>query len=419
MNLINNKRVIIVLFTLSLGVTNLKSQTDFIWGKQIGSDRDEYSFNHVNDNKGNIYITGKTNGAIDGENFGKNDGFISKSDSLGNTIWKRQFGSVGDEDVLWSAIDNTGCIYITGSTTGVLNIKNNGKEDVFIVKYNPVGEKEWSRQFGTDSTDIARGIFADNNGNIYLTGMTSGKLGKTTYGKSDCFIIKIDRNGNLLFISQFGTSGEDCGYAITGSTNSDIFVCGTTWGDIGGMNSGFIDAFTGQFTEKGTLIKYNQFGTEGFDIPMILCVDEEKYIYVGGSTSGNMGCQQIGEGDCFLLKMNYEGDLLWKNQFGTKKHDGIRGIVFYPNKSGNILVSGLLNLPPAQAFLRMYDKKGALHWEQKFVARGQNGDTSGKFVTVDNDGNVYYMGLTGANMFGPLIGEHDVFLVKLTPTGNH
>jgi hypothetical protein len=408
-----NKRVIISILALMMLTCYSKSQDSFIWGKQFGSEKDEYVMNHLIDSSGNIYVAGKTTGTMDSWNSGMNDGFLTRIDSAGNTLWTRQFGSEGDEDVQWSAIDETGCVYITGSTTGSLADKQFGREDIFVVKYNPEGEIIWKRQFGTDSTDVAKGIFADNNGYIYLTGVTGGKLGKNTFGKTDGFIMKLGSNGDLVFIAQFGTSGDDCSYAITGNPGSDIYVCGTTWGDLSGKNKGFFDGFTGQFTSDGELIKYNQVGTEGFDIAMIIRVDNEKNIYVGGSTSGNFSCQQIGEGDGFFMKLNEKGDILWNSQFGTKNHDGVRGIDFFSGTSDNVVISGILNLPPAEGFIRMYEKDGTLLWERKFTAVGKILGTSGKDVSIDKKGKIYHIGLTGANMFGPLKGENDAYLVKL------
>ena len=413
MKLLKNKRTIVIILALTIIVTSLKSQTSFIWGKQIGSDKEEYALNHVIDNNGNIYVSGKTRGMMAAKNLGQNDGFITKIDSSGSTLWTRQFGSEGDEDVQWSAIDNKGFVYITGSTTGVLNNKNFGKEDIFVVKYDMDGNLEWTKQFGTDSTDISKGICTDNSGNIYITGYTTGKLGKLSYGKSDCFIMKLDNMGNQLFTFQFGTPADDNSYSITTGPDSGIFICGTTWGDLAGKNKGFTDGFTGQFTDKGNLIRYNQFGTDGFDIALIIKADNEKNIYIGGTTTGNLGSQQIGDGDCFLMKATEKGEILWKNQFGTKNHDSVRGLTFNPKVSDDIIISGLINLPPGEAFIRMYKKDGGLLWEQKFAGLGQGTGTSGKDVTIDEKGNIYHMGLTGANLFGSSSGGPDVYIVKL------
>jgi hypothetical protein len=174
-----------------------------------------------------------------------------------------------------------------------------------------------------------------------------------------------------------------------------------------------MDGFIGQFTENGSLVKYTQFGSEGFDIPTSIIPDNEKHIYVGGTTSGNFASQQKGEGDCFLLKFNLNGDLLWKDQFGTNKHDGVKGLAFNSLISENILVSGILNLPPAHAFIRMYKKDGSLLWEKSMIEEGDNRDASGKDISIDNEGFIYHLGLTSSGLFGNLIGVCDFYLVKL------
>jgi hypothetical protein len=332
---------------------------------------------------------------------------------LGDIKWSKQFGTSGDEDIQWSAIDKSGCVYITGSTTGVLPDKNFGKEDVFVAKYNSDGQMQWVKQFGTDSSDTGKGIYTDNNGYAYITGITTGKFGKSSYGKSDGFLMKLDNNGNQLFIVQFGTAVDDYSNAITGDNNSLIYLCGSTWGDLCSKNKGMMDAFTGQFTIEGNLIKFNQFGSEGFEIVMDLKVDKEKCIYVGGSTSGNFGCQQIGEGDCFLSKISDKGDVLWTNQFGTKKHDGIRSITLNDKISGKILISGLLNLPPAEAFIRMYNNDGSLLWEKNIIDDHKNCNASGKDASIDDKGNICQMGLTGSNLFGALASGLYVVKFKL------
>ncbi|MFN8258401.1 MAG: SBBP repeat-containing protein [Bacteroidales bacterium] len=405
------KKAIFTGAVISLFAITANSQTNLVWGKQFGTDKNEYVMNHVVDQHGNIYISGTTSGKMNGTNYGQNDGFISKIDSSGNLLWSKQFGTAEDEDIQWSAIDNKGCIYITGYTNGDLNGKSAGKEDILVAKYNSDGKMLWSKQLGTDSTDMGKGIFADNKGNVYITGLTLGKLGKSSFGKSDGFIIKLDGNGKLLFTNQFGTPGDDCSNAITGDNKSTIYTCGTTWGDLGSKSKGFIDVFITRITENGNLIKYDQFGSEGFDIAMAIKTDKENNIYVGGTTSGNFANQQLGEGDCFLVKMNDKGEIIWNKQFGTDKHDGIRAININAKVSDNILVSGLLSLPPAQAFIRSYNKTGELIWEKNF--NDKNADSSGKDVSIDNNGIIYHSGLTQGSLFGKPVGEGDFYIVKL------
>lgn len=404
---------ILPLLSLAVIFTNpAKSQVENVWAVQNGSAGEEYALNHVVDKHGNACISGKTTGAFEGKNQGLNDGFIIKTDNSGKTLWSRQFGSEGDENILWSAIDKSGNVYITGSTTGSLSGKNFGKEDIFLVKYNREGNLTWKKQMGTDSTDIARGICIDAKGSVYLAGVTLGKLGEKSLGKGDCIIIKLDSEGNIIKTHQFGTSVDDQLHSVTASPEGSIFVCGTTWGAIAGSNKGMIDGIAGNFTSNLELISAWQFGSEGFDIPLILHTDKDK-LYVAGSTSGNFASKQIGEGDCFLLKMNEKGEIEWNQQFGTDHHDGVRGLDIDTRKEGNILVSGILNLPPERAFVRMYTKDGGMIWEKLFEADTIKGGASGKDVNFDTKGNFTHLGLTGFNLFGPIIGGHDFYLVRM------
>ena len=402
--------VILVMLTISF---NSQSQTSVIWARQLGTDKEEYVHNHLVDKDGNIYISGNTLGIMNNQNYGKTDGFITKIDSLGNTNWSRQFGSAEDEDIQWSAIDSKGNIYITGFTKGVLNTKNYGKEDIFVIKYSPDGRKDWTKQIGSDSTDQAFNIFIDKKDFIYITGSTSGKLGESIFGSQDAFIMKLDDKGNIIFTHQFGTNDRDGCSSITGDYSGNIYVCGSTFSNLGGVNKGFMDGFIGKFTNSGVLIKITQFGSEGFDMATTILVDNDKSIYVGGTTSGDFSSQQSGEGDCFLSKFSPEGDILWSNQFGTPKHDGVKGLAFNPKSSENILVSGLLNLPPAQAFIRMYKKDGSLVWEKNLLTEGDAKDASGKDISLDNKGNIYQIGLTASGLFGSLIGVTDFYVIKL------
>ncbi len=410
--MIHFKKSILLILFLSVTAIQTKSQ-QILWGKMLGSDKEEYVLNHVVGNDGSIYVPGKTSGDISGSNLGQNDGFLIKLDSSGNKLWSSQFGSEGDEDVQWSAPDIYGNIYLTGFTTGAVESKNHGKEDIFIVKYTSRGKLAWEKQIGTDSTDIAKGICIDQGGNIYVTGLTSGKLGKVSHGKSDCFLIKLDSAGNIVKTVQFGTEKDDLCYSVVYGINGSIVVCGTTWGDLGGKNKGFVDGFTGYFTTALDIRDYHQFGSDGFDIPLVIKADEKNDLYVAGTTSGNFASDQAGAGDCFILRMDQNGEIIWKRQFGTDQNDGVRGIDINDAVSDKVFISGIINLPPEKAFIRVYSKDGDVLLERILEAQGFTGGTSGKDIHLDRKGNITHLGLTKTPLFGQVIGGNDVYVVKM------
>jgi len=86
---------------------------------------------------------------------------------------------------------------VTGYTYGGLDGNtNSGGKDIFLVKYDSSGTKQWTKQLGTSSEDWGKGVTTDSSDNIYVTGYTDGGLdGNTSSGSSDIIIVKYDSSG--------------------------------------------------------------------------------------------------------------------------------------------------------------------------------------------------------------------------------
>ena len=153
------------------------------------------------DSNGNSYVAGKVWGSLTGyTSQGNYDAFIGKYDNLGNRLWIKQFGTSQEDRVSGIVTDINGNIYAIGTTFGSLSGNTNqGLGDIFLGKYDALGNELWIKQFGTSNSDSGTGISLDSNGNIFVTGTTSGSLlGNTNQGSSDAFIAAFDSNGNLL-----------------------------------------------------------------------------------------------------------------------------------------------------------------------------------------------------------------------------
>jgi len=407
------KGLMTVCLSLACYFGSAQSSVNVIWGKQYGCDKEVYVRNHMIDRFGNVFVTGYTDGKMGERSFGKKDGFVSKIDGKGNLLWSSQFGSDQDDDIQGSAMDDAGNIYITGTTDGVLGEKKFGKEDIFVAKFSSKGKQLWIKQFGTDSVDIGLGILVSKDQSVYVTGSTFGKLGSTSQGNEDAFVMKLTPGGRLVYVQQFGTSLRDGGDCLAQDNAGRIYLAGRTFGNMNSSNKGMMDCFICRLDEQGKPITFAQLGTESFDVPTCLMVDNQDNVYLGGTTAGNLASSQLGEGDCFLVKLNRKGEILWNKQFGTDKHDSVKGICSSKLLGDNFLVSGVMNLPHANAFVRMYSGDGKLIWEKKIIPEGVKGDASGKNVTIDRLGNIYHVGLTGFDLYGRLSGTHDFYLVKL------
>jgi hypothetical protein len=151
-------------------------------------------FSQVNalsaDKDGNVYITGFTNGALEGANLGSYDAFIRKLDTTGATLWTKQFGTSATDYANNLTTDDVGNVYIAGSSTGALQGLNRGYEDAFVRKYDANGNVSRTQQFGTSEVDIANFIKADTNGTLYVGGYTEGQFAGLPRGGTDVYFRK-------------------------------------------------------------------------------------------------------------------------------------------------------------------------------------------------------------------------------------
>ena len=148
---------------------------------------------------------------------------------------------LGDAPTLTAAVEITGNT-TTGYTLGALEGPHAGSNDAFVRSYDRDGNHRWTRQFGTSSNDVARGIATDASGNLYTTGYTLGALEGSNAGGNDAFLRSYDRDGNLRWTRQLGTSGGDFALRIATDANGNT-TTGYTLGALEGPNAGGSNAF--------------------------------------------------------------------------------------------------------------------------------------------------------------------------------
>lgn len=226
-----------------LWVVKLDASGNLLWQKTFGSSSNDY-YGVVSATSDGGYILAGTVTGNDGDvtgNHGGEDILVVKLDASGNKVWAKTFGGTGDENA-YSIIATTDGGYAvagyTSSNDGDVT-GNHGGNDMWILKLDNSGKKIWQKTLGGSDDEQAFSILADPNGGYMITGYTMSNDGDVTgnHGNKDLWAVKLDNNGNKLWQRALGSSGDDWGSFVVGTTDGGFVVGGfssTSNGDVTG-----------------------------------------------------------------------------------------------------------------------------------------------------------------------------------------
>ncbi|MBP6977639.1 MAG: T9SS type A sorting domain-containing protein [Lentimicrobiaceae bacterium] len=216
----------------------------FLWA--IGQGGDDYDFSQsiVCDNSGNFYAIGgyKSEIVILGQdtlvNEGETDVFIVRYDYNGEAVWAKTFGGEDIDFAEEMTADNSGFIYVAGAFQsdslyiGSQLLLNNGAYDIFILKLDTDGNVVWVKGFGGNDYDRLEDFVVDSNGNIYITGnFNSDTIEFDNYffinqGGSDIYYAKLDSNGNVIWANSTGGKYYEANSNIGLSHSNELYLSG-------------------------------------------------------------------------------------------------------------------------------------------------------------------------------------------------
>ena len=324
--------------------------------------------------------------------------------------WGGRFGGVGEDVIRDFYVDPAGNSYSTGYFTDTADfsltstpatIISNSFYDAFVQKVRPDGSLAWVKSFGGPWFDYGKGIVADAQGNVYVTGVYEdtvdfdpgpGTSLLTSRGAQDIFIVKLDVNGNFVWAKSVGGGAYDESSAIGVDGAGNVYV-GGYFNDTADFNPG-----------PGVM--------------EVICA---------------------GLNDNFVLKLNSAGDFVWVKHIGNDKVDVLMSMVVTP--AGDVysagIFSGEVDFDPGPGqYLLSSDSadRQAFVWKLNtagdfVLARNFKGDgpAEGYGIDVDAAGNMYLTGYYAGtidfdpgngvfNLVSPDFGE--TFIVKLDAQGN-
>lgn len=388
--------------------------------KQFGSSRNESSRGASVDSVGNVYVTGVTEGGIDGNaNAGMRDIFITKFAADGRKHWLRQFGTPYQDEAGDIRVDAKGEVFISGTTRGVFDSTAFGGDgDIFLAKYDRDGNKIWTRMLGSPYQANPGGMAFDALGNIFMGGAVYGSLDGNAYaGYSDALLVKFDANGNKQWVRQFGTALHDSSSSVVVDSVGDVYISGSTDGALeGNVSAGRSDILVARFRGDGSRVWLRQTGSPQ-DESGSIALGADGRLYIGGYTNGTFdGNPNMGSTDFLFVQYDTNGNKGWSRTYGTAGTDIPGGIV--ADSLGGLYLSGwtreATSTSTEDMLLVKYDTSGNRQW-----VRRKGGPASEVLTATAVDGaDVVVAGYANVGVDGnQALGDNDVAIVKYAGDG--
>jgi hypothetical protein len=398
------------------------------WAQRAGTTGYDWGFKTTTDVLGNIYVIGSYDSPsiTFGTNTLTNGGmYIVKYDASGNVLWAKDAGGAGNSSGIGIITDALGNIYITGSfstliTFGTTTLSSEGLRDIFIVKYDALGNILWAKSAGNTNYDDGNSITTDGLGNVYVTGtfwsptITFGATTLTNAGSSpDIFVVKYDASGNVIWAKSAGGSPMDYAISITSDYSNNVYVSGhyyspsITFGATTLINAGYGDIFIAKYDTSGNVLWAKGAGGAGNDESYSIITSPSGYFYVIGNfnspslTFGPTILTHLGNtDDIFVVKYDAFGNAIWAKSIGgtgnekgncitVDSNENVYIIGNYNSSSLNLGADTLINQGSYDFFIEKLDSSGNILWSK---GTGSVGDDEGLGVVASLAGEVYVTG---------------------------
>ena len=330
----------------------------------------------------------------------RGDLWLIKTDPDGNKEWDRTFGGLGKDLGFCVQQTKDGGFIITGAKKSFWVLVNYA---VWVIKTDPEGKEEWERTFGGFGEGVGFSTQQTTDGGYIIAGYTTYAEGQKAW------LIKVDPNGDKEWDVALGRKDTeaasvqqttDGGYILTGYTTS--------------FGAGKEDVLLAKTDSRGAVEWVKYFGGPNTDLG--LAVQETKdggYIITGSTESFGAG-----KGDVWLIKTNSTGIKEWDRTFGGPNYD--LGASVQQTKDGGYIITGyttstespkgnsqLFNAASvSRVWLVKTDSQGIQEWNMTFDG---SGNAWGNCVQETQDGGYIITGVTES--YGA--GKEDVWLIKV------
>jgi len=286
-------------------IVKINGISDITWQKCYGGSSHDYAQSIWQTTDGGYIVAGYTY-SNDGDVVGihettKGDFWVVKLNAAGGLVWQRCLGGT-KEDWAYSAIQTAdGCYVIAGKTTSnngdVFGHHNPNNYDCWVVKLDANGGLIWQKCLGGNNDDEAKSLWPTSDGGFILGGSTNSTDGDVSGqhypNYSDMWVAKLNSTCGLEWQRCLGGTYPDAAQSIQQTTDGGYIVAGFTMsndGDVTGNHSILVkDFWIVKLTPTGVMEWQKCCGGTSTDSANSIRQDADGGYIVGGFTRSNDG----------------------------------------------------------------------------------------------------------------------------------
>lgn len=385
----------ILFMTVSCGDDDDRDITVLSWEKRFGGADVDFAYSVLQSVDGNYMLAGGT----DSYGAGMRDIYLVKIDSYGNKVWVKTFGGIKSDSARSIKQTLDGGFIIAGWTKSY----GSGSYDIYLVKTDNHGNKEWDKTFGGKNADFGSSVQQTSDGGYIIVGQTyyDSHPGSTVVHNTDIYLVKTDRYGNKIWDKTFGGEKLDTGTSVQQTSDNGYIVAGTF--DYLAYNYIYLV----KTNIHGDIIWEKSFKVEELSFARsVQQTSDNGFIITGGT-----GRLFLYSGDVILIKTDQDGNLEWQKTYGTERGADVGNSVQQTSDGGYIIGGEGAGEKTWDMYLIKTDDLGNLTWEKKY---GETDADFGLSVQQTFDGGYILAGQTHYL----LTDLSDVYLIKTDANGN-
>ncbi len=233
------------------------------------------------------------------------DAWLIKLDSSGEKQWDKTFGGSGVDAGMFVQQTADGGYVMAGSTWSAVT----ASYDSWLVKTDASGSKQWEKTFGGSGPDDTYSVQQTTDGGYVLAGRT----GSSGAGGYDLWLVKTDASGDRQWDKTFGGPGFDVAYSVQQTADGGYVVAGDTCPAHSPMGAFWLI----KTDASGNKQWDRTFGGPELDsCGSVRQTADGGYVLAGGTRSYGAG-----KDDVWLIKTDASGDEQWEKTFGGTGDD--------------------------------------------------------------------------------------------------